>query len=255
VTTYGRFAYLNAPLPLAIAHRGGAGDWPENTLPAFQSAVDLGFGYVETDVHATRDGALVAFHDESLDRVTDASGLIRELSWEEVSRARVDGREPIPLFEDILGNFPQVRVNIDPKHDTAVEPLVEAIKRTNALDRVCIGSFSDRRLRRIRKALGTRLCTSMGPLGVAKTKAAGFGAPFEMAAPCVQVPVRRGPVTIVDDRFIRGAHRLGLQVHVWTIDDPEEMHELLDLGVDGIMTDHPKVLRGVLEQRDEWHGH
>jgi glycerophosphoryl diester phosphodiesterase len=167
----------------------------------------------------------------------------------------VDGREPIPLFEDILGNFPQVRVNIDPKHDTAVEPLVEAIKRTNALDRVCIGSFSDRRLRRIRKALGTRLCTSMGPLGVAKTKAAGFGAPFEMAAPCVQVPVRRGPITIVDDRFIRGAHRLGLQVHVWTIDDPEEMHELLDLGVDGIMTDHPKVLRGVLEQRDEWHGH
>jgi glycerophosphoryl diester phosphodiesterase len=95
----------------------------------------------------------------------------------------------------------------------------------------------------------------MGPLGVAKTKAAGFGAPFEMAAPCVQVPVRRGPITIVDDRFIRGAHRLGLQVHVWTIDDPEEMHELLDLGVDGIMTDHPKVLRGVLEQRDEWHGH
>jgi glycerophosphoryl diester phosphodiesterase len=255
VTTYGRFAYLNAPLPLAIAHRGGAGDWPENTLPAFQSAVDLGFGYVETDVHATRDGALVAFHDESLDRVTDASGLIRELSWEEVSRARVDGREQIPLFEDILGNFPQVRVNIDPKHDTAVEPLVEAIKRTNALDRVCIGSFSDRRLRRIRKALGTRLCTSMGPLGVAKTKAAGFGAPFEMAAPCVQVPVRRGPITIVDDRFIRGAHRLGLQVHVWTIDDPEEMHELLDLDVDGIMTDHPKVLRGVLEQRDEWHGH
>ena len=254
MTRYGRFSYLNAPLPLAIAHRGGAGDWPENTMPAFESAVELGFGYVETDVHATRDGALVAFHDESLDRVTDRTGLIRELPWSEVSQARVDGTEPIPLLEDLLGHFPTLRVNIDPKHDTAVSSLVDVLRRTDAIDRVCVGSFSDRRLRRIRKALGPRLCTAMGPLGVAKLVAGGYGVPFEMRAPCAQVPVRRGRVTIVDDRFVRGAHRLGVQVHVWTIDDPVEMHRLLDLGVDGIMTDRPKVLRTVLEERDEWHG-
>jgi glycerophosphoryl diester phosphodiesterase len=221
-------------------------------MPAFQSAVDLGFQYVETDVHATRDGTLVAFHDESLDRVTDRTGLIRELTWSEVAEARVDGREEIPLLEDILGSFPQVRVNIDAKHDAAVEPLVDVVRRTNALDRVCVGSFSDRRLRRIRAALGPRLCTSMGPLDVAKLKAAGFGVPFEMRVPCAQVPIRRGRVPIVDERFVRGAHRLGLQVHVWTIDDPAEMHHLLDLGVDGIMTDAADVLKQVLDERLVW---
>jgi glycerophosphoryl diester phosphodiesterase len=252
VSTYGRYSFLNAPLPLAIAHRGGAGDWPENTMPAFESAVDLGFQYVETDVHATRDGTLVAFHDESLDRVTDRTGLIRELTWAQVAGARVDGREEIPLLEDILGSFPQIRVNIDAKHDTAVGPLVEVVRRTNSLDRVCVGSFSDRRLRRIRAALGQRLCTSMGPLDVAKLKAVGFGVPFEMRAPCAQVPLRRGRLPIVDERFVRGAHRLGLQVHVWTIDDPVEMARLLDLGVDGIMTDQPDALRGVLIDRGLW---
>jgi glycerophosphoryl diester phosphodiesterase len=254
VSPLAKFGYLDAPQPLAIAHRGGAGDWPENTMPAFESAVEIGFRYVETDVHATRDGTLVAFHDESLDRVTDRTGLIRELPWSEVAAARVDGREEIPLLEDLLGHFPTVRVNIDAKHDSAVGPLVEVLRRTSSLDRVCVGAFSDRRLRRIRKLLGPRLCTSMGPLGVARLKAASFGVPFESHPPCAQVPVRRGPVTVVDERFVRGAHRVGVQVHVWTIDDPAEMHRLLDLGVDGIMTDLPRVLRSVLAERGEWSG-
>ena len=254
MTRDGRFTYLDTPLPLAIAHRGGAGDWPENTMPAFEAAVGLGFTYVETDVHATSDGVLVAFHDESLDRVTDRTGLIRDLTWSEVSAARVDGREPIPLLEDILGHFPDVRVNIDAKHDTAVDPLVEVVRRTGVIDRICIGSFSGRRLRRIRTALGPGLCTSMGPVEVAMLKLAGFGVPVAMRAPCAQVPVRQGPFRVVDARFVRGAHRRGVQVHVWTIDDPAEMHRLLDLGVDGIMTDHPKALRSVLEERGEWRG-
>jgi glycerophosphoryl diester phosphodiesterase len=247
-----QFPYLRAPGPIAIAHRGGAGDWPENTMPAFESAVEIGFGYVETDVHATLDGVLVAFHDESLDRVTDRTGLIREMTWDEVSEARVDGREPIPLLEDILGTWPRLNVNIDPKHDSAVDPLVEVIARTGSVDRVCVGSFSDKRLRRIRRAVGPRLCTSLGPVGIARLKAASFGVPFEFKVPCAQVPRRQKSFTIVDDRFVRGAHRLGLQVHVWTIDDPDEMRRLLDLGVDGIMTDHPSVLRDVLVDRGEW---
>jgi glycerophosphoryl diester phosphodiesterase len=247
------FEFLDHPGPLAFAHRGGAGDWPENTMPAFEHAVALGYRYVETDVHVTSDGILVAFHDESLDRVTDRTGLIRELPWSEVARARVDGREPIPLFEDVLGTWPQVRINIDPKHDTAVEPLIEAIARTGAVKRVCIGAFSDRRLDRVRAALGPELCTSLGPKGIAKLKAASFGARLSLPAPCAQVPVRAKGVTVTDERFVAGAHRLGLQVHVWTIDDSAEMHRLLDLGVDGIMTDRPAVLREVLEQRGQWH--
>lgn len=244
--------FLDHPGPLAFAHRGGAGDWPENTMPAFEGAVALGYRYVETDVHVTADGVLVAFHDESLDRVTDRTGLIRELPWSEVSRARVDGRESIPLLEDLLGTWPDLRVNIDPKHDSSVEPLIDAVVRTGALDRVCIGSFSDRRLARIREALGPRVCTSLGPRGIAKLAAAGYGVPARLPSPCAQVPVRAGRITVTDARFVRTAHRLGLQVHVWTIDDPAEMVRLLDMGVDGIMTDRPAVLRRVLEDRGQW---
>lgn len=247
--------FLDHPGPLAFAHRGGAGDWPENTMPAFEGAVALGYRYVETDVHATADGVLVAFHDESLDRVTDRAGLIRELPWSEVARARVDGREPIPRFEDLLGAFPDLRVNVDPKHELSVDPLVEAIRRTGSARRVCVGAFSDSRIARVKAGVGPELCTSLGPRGTARVKAAAFGAPAgRLGGECLQVPVAAKGVTLVDERFVATAHRLGLQVHVWTIDDPDEMVRLLDLGVDGIMTDRPAVLREVLEGRGEWVG-
>ena len=132
-------------------------------MPAFAGAVALGYRYVETDVHVTADGVLCAFHDERLDRVTDAEGLIRELPWSTVSEARVDGLEPIPRLEDLLDAWPELRVNIDPKHDSAVDALAETLSRTGAVERVCIGSFSDRRIARLRHLLGPRLCTSLGP--------------------------------------------------------------------------------------------
>lgn len=245
--------FLDHPGPIAMAHRGGAGDWPENTMPAFEAAVRLGYRYVETDVHVTADGVLLAFHDERLDRVTDQRGLIRELTYAQVKRARVAGREPIPRLTDILCTWPDLRVNIDPKHDTAVEPLAAVLASTKALDRVCVGSFSDKRLARLRQRFGPRLCTSLGPKGVARLRAASFGAPSgRFDANCVQVPLG-GRVRLVDDRFVQTAHGRGLAVHVWTIDDPEQMHALLDLGVDGIMTDRPAVLRQVLEERGTWH--
>jgi glycerophosphoryl diester phosphodiesterase len=245
--------FLAHPGPLAFAHRGGAGDWPENTMPAFEGAVRLGFRHLETDVHVTADGVLVAFHDDRLDRVTDRQGLIRDLPWSEVARARVDGREPIPRFEELLEAFPDVHVNVDPKHDSAEDALVEVLGRGDTLERVCVGAFSDRRLARLRSSLGPGLCTSLGPAGVARLRAAASGLPGgRFVSRCVQVPVRAGRVTIVDRRFVDAAHRRGLQVHVWTVDDPDEMARLLDLGVDGIMTDRPAVLRGVLEARGEW---
>lgn len=248
-----RFAFLDHPGPLAFAHRGGAGDWPENTMPAFEGAVQMGYRYVETDVHVTADGVLLAFHDETLDRTTDRVGLIRDLPWREVKRARVQGLEPIPLLEDLLGAWPDLRVNIDPKHDSAVEPLVTAITRTGATSRVCVGSFSDRRLRRVRRLLGRALCTSLGPIGTARVRAASVGAPAgRFPAGCVQVPTNFKGLKIVDERFVTTAHERDLQVHVWTVDDPQTMSELLDLGVDGIMTDRPAVLKEVLQGRGEW---
>jgi glycerophosphoryl diester phosphodiesterase len=241
--------------PLAFAHRGGAGDSPENTMPAFEAAVALGYRHLETDVHLTADGVLLAFHDESLDRVTDRTGVIAELPWSEVRRARVDGREPIPRLDDLLGAWPDVFVNIDPKHDRTVEPLADAIERAGAIERVGIGSFSDRRIARLRARLGGRLCTSLGPAGVARLRAASFGVPAgRFPSQCVQVPPTTRGLALVDRRFIRTAHHHGMQVHVWTIDDPDEMHRLFELGVDGIMTDRPRVLRDVLTARGQWHG-
>ncbi len=222
-------------------------------MPAFAGAVALGFRYVETDVHVTSDGVVLAFHDERLDRVTDRTGLIHELPYAEVATARVDGTEPIPLLVDLLSSWPDLRVNIDPKHDGVVEPLAELLRRAGAVDRVCIGSFSDRRLDRLRAMLGPQLCTSMGPKAVARLRVAGFGCRrWTPPAPCVQVPPTVKGIPLVDERFLRTAHELGVAVHVWTIDEEPEMRRLLDLGVDGLLTDRPALLRRVLEERGEW---
>ncbi|WP_421120004.1 glycerophosphodiester phosphodiesterase [Aquihabitans daechungensis] len=246
--------FLDHPGPLAFAHRGGAGDWPENTMPAFEGAVALGYRYVETDAHVTADGICLAFHDDRLDRVTDRTGIIAELSYQEVRQARVDGREPIPLLEDLIGAFPDVRVNIDPKHDAAVDALAAVIERTGAIDRVCVGSFSDQRITRLRAALGPRLCTSLGPKAIARLRGGSFGLPAgRIDGGCAQVPHKYKGVAVTDRRFVERSHAAGLQVHVWTIDDPTEMHDLLDLGVDGIMTDRPAVLRDVLRSRGAWY--
>jgi glycerophosphoryl diester phosphodiesterase len=241
--------YLDWDGPIPFAHRGGASDAPENTMPAFEYAVNLGYRYVETDVHVTADGVLVAFHDDDLGRVTDRTGSIASLPWSEVRRALVDGVAPIPMLEELLGAWPDLRVNIDCKTDRAVEALVSTIQRTNALHRVCLGAFSDRRIRSLRSRLGPSVCTALGPLGVAALRYVGVR---RVGAQTAQVPVRHGRLTVVDRRFVANAHRAGVQVHVWTIDDDAEIDQLLDLGVDGIMTDRPPVLKAVLQRRGVW---
>ncbi len=146
-----------------------------------------------------------------------------------------------------------MRINIDPKHDAAVDPLVDLIERTGTIDRVCIGAFSDRRLARVRQRLGPQVCTSMGPRQVARFLVASRGLPSgTFSAACIQVPVKRGPVPLVTERVVAAAHDRGLQVHIWTVNDADEMRALLDLGVDGIMTDRADVLKAVLQERGEW---
>jgi glycerophosphoryl diester phosphodiesterase len=222
-------------------------------MPAFEAAVRLGYRYLETDVHVTSDGVLVAFHDDHLARVTDREGVIGDLPWSEVRRARVAGREQIPLLEELLASFPDARINVDCKHDAAVDALAEVLHRTNALDRVCLAAFSDRRLGRLRVRVGHEVAVSLGPKGVARLRAASFGLPSgRLPAHCAQVPPGRGHARIVDERFVRAAHARGLQVHVWTIDDADQMRDLLDLGVDGIMTDRPALLKQVLADRGQW---
>lgn len=241
--------FLDWPGPIPFAHRGGASDAAENTMEAFEFAVNLGYRYVETDVHVTNDGVLVAFHDDDLGRVCDRPGLISTMAWNEVSAAVVEQTSSVPMLEEILGTWPDLRVNIDCKSDRAVPGLVSAIRRTGSLERVCIASFSDRRIARLAALLGVGTCTALASRGVAALR---VGAPVRGAALCAQVPVKHGPVTVVDQRFIERAHRRGIQVHVWTVDSPDEMARLLDLGVDGIMTDRPIVLRDVLRHRGAW---
>jgi glycerophosphoryl diester phosphodiesterase len=249
-----RYAFLDHPGPIAFAHRGGAGEHPENTMAAFAHAVALGYRYLETDAHVTRDGVLVAFHDHVLDRVTDRRGVVAELSWREVRATRIAGVHEVVRLDELLDAFPEQRFNIDPKHDAAVDRLVDVLSRAKALERVCVAAFSDARLARIRRLAGPSLCTGAGPREIARLRLASAGVPVRApSVPCVQVPrsVRRVPLT--DRRFVAHAERNGTAVHVWTVDDPAEMHRLLDAGVRGIMTDRPAVLRDVLVQRGEWH--
>lgn len=249
-----RHPFLDRPGPLAFAHRGGAAEGLENTVVAFRRAVDLGYRYLETDVHATSDGRLVAFHDDTLDRVTDGRGRIADLTWEQVRRVRVGGREPVPLFADLLAEFPQARWNIDVKADAALAPLLAELERADAWERVCVGAFDERRVARAQALAGPRLATSLGTGGVRGVRLRSWGVPHPVrrAAVCAQVPIRHGRIRVVDGAFVRAAHRLGMQVHVWTVNDAETMGALLDLGVDGIMTDHIELLREVLSGRGAW---
>jgi glycerophosphoryl diester phosphodiesterase len=247
--------YLDAPLPLAFAHRGGAAAGDENTMAAFERAVGLGYRYVETDVHATGDGVPVVFHDARLDRLTGQTGRIGDLRWADLTTVRVGGAAVIPRLEDVLGAWPEVRFNVDVKVDAGVEPTVSAVRRVAASDRVLLASFSDARLARLRATAGPGAATSLGMRGVARLRVAALtGMPLRLPPGVVaaQVPVKYARVRVLDGRFLRYAHRLGLQVHVWTIDDPAEMADLLDLGVDGIMTDHVDVLRDVYAHRGLW---
>ncbi|MCA0145564.1 glycerophosphodiester phosphodiesterase [Blastococcus sp. LR1] len=253
-----RFAYLDAPTPLAMAHRGGAIEHLENTMPAFQACVDLGYQYLETDVQVTADGVLVAFHDPTLERVTGQSGRIDSLTWAQVSEARIGGREPIVRLEDLLAAWPDVRFNLDIKAAGVLAPLVRLVHRLKVADRICLGSFSDARIAAARRLFGPAVCTSLGPRGVAalrlssySPRAAGL---VRMPAGCAQVPLQLGGRALVDERFVSAAHARGLQVHVWTVDDPVEAEAMLDLGVDGIMTDRPAMLRELLEKRGQWNG-
>ena len=247
-----RHPFLNHNGILAFAHRGDQESGPENTMIAFEGAVRLGFEYIETDVQATSDGVLVTFHDDNLERVTDQTGRIDQITWSKLRHAKVRGIAPIPTLEEVLGDFPDLRFNIEPKSNIAVELLIKVIHRTAAQDRICIGSFSDRRLRKIRTILPD-VCTSMGSLETTKARLYSIGFPVSsIGADCVQVPVQWRGIRIIDQRFVRAMKKRGLQVHVWTVNEPSEMHRLINLGVDGLMTDCPSRLRTVLLDRGLW---
>ncbi len=262
-----RHPYLDGPYPRAYAHRGwhlGELAGLENTFAAFSRAVDEGFGYLELDVHASLDGVAVVHHDATLDRTTDGAGRLSERSAAELVEVKVRGREPIPLLEQVLADLPDTRITIELKSAAVVPPMLAVLEKLDAWNRVCIGGFNESWLAAARAGGGDRLCTSM-----AYTSALGLRSrawldrlpsplsrlpSLPVSGNLAQLPHRYGALTVVDEAFLRTAHASGREVHVWTVNDPSEMVELLDLGVDGLLSDRPDLLREVLRGRGEWHG-
>ena len=255
-----RYAYFDEPFA-CMAHRGGylepADAARENSLYAFGRAIQTGFRYLETDVHATLDGQLVAFHDSVLDRVTDATGVVADLPLKTVRRALIGGRDPIPTLDEVLESFPEASINIDIKAPGAVEPLVASLRAHRAENRVCVASFSAARLNRFRRLMGPRVATGLASPSVAW---AAYVPLLPRLLPpsgqVFQVPmtqsVRRREVRVLTQRLIAAARANDVRVHVWTINDPRQMHDLIDLGVDGLIADRIDVLREVAIDRGLW---
>jgi glycerophosphoryl diester phosphodiesterase len=258
--------FLEGLRPLAFAHRGGSKLWPENTMVAFQRAVQLGCRYLETDLRTTKDGVMVTIHDETLDRISDGSGPVHALTLAELKRLdagyrfSLDGDQTfpfrgkgitVPTLAEVTQAFPDICLNLDikQKEPPLVEALATFIEEQGAHDRTLAGSFHDRILKEFRQLTGGRVATSAASREARlfwlanRLRLTRFLRP---AYDALQVPARQGSLPVVDRRFVQAAHRLGIQVHVWTVDEREEMHRLLNLGVDGLMSDRPDLLLDVL---------
>lgn len=257
--------YFLGPRPLAFAHRGGANAWPENTLLAFKGAIELGFTHIETDVHLSRDGHLVCFHDDRLERTTNGEGFVRDHSLEELRALDaayhfqdVEGRHSlraqgvqIPTLDEALALSETVRFNIEikPRDPVAVEGLVQLVFDRGLEDRVLIAAAEDSTNRMIRRRVQGEIATSPGAKEIFLFWALarlGLSRLWKPSFDALQVPITHGPLRVVEPRFIAAARAHGIAVHVWTIDKESEMRELMELDVDGIMTDEPERLLRVL---------
>jgi glycerophosphoryl diester phosphodiesterase len=242
----------------AIAHRGGGGPL-ENTLEAFAGAVAQGYDHLETDLHVTRDGALVISHDATLARVAGEPRAIADLTLAELREVRVGGREPVPTFVELVDAFPDARLTVDLKCDAALAPLIRVLERRPELfDRMCVGAFSTARVTEIRDRFGARLMTAATPREVLRLLVAvrlRRRLP-RLQAGCVAVPERYPQVgrglPVGDARLVEALQEAGLAPHVWTVNDPVRMRALIGMGVSGIVTDELGLLRQELEAAGRW---
>jgi glycerophosphoryl diester phosphodiesterase len=251
--------------PLVIAHRGGAGSFPENTLYAFEQSWKLGIDVLETDVRETADGKLVLLHDRTVNRTTDGEGNISEMTLETAKNLNAgykfstdggqnfplrDQKITIPTLEEIFTALPQAKFNIEMKNEseTIAASLCETIRKYKMTEKVVAASFSQSNLDKFRR-LCPEVATSASTSEVTKFLTyykTGLGENFSPQMSALQVPLRLGAIEVVSKEFVETARKLNLQVHVWTINKPEDMQKLIELGVDGIMTDYPDRLLEVV---------
>jgi len=239
---------------MAVAHRGGAALGAENTVQAFQRAVDMGFRYLETDVRMTSDGVCVAFHDRDLSRVTGTRGTIDALTWREAQQVTVLGSGRVPRLEELLRAWPHARWILDIKQPSALPTLAEIVREARATDRVCLAGAWDAHMARARELLGHQVATTVGWRELARLITATDPRPnTPTAATFAHVPLRFGSVHLPTPRLLARARERGLRLLVWGVDDTRQVHRLLDDGIDGIITDHTHLLRDALIARGQWH--
>jgi len=238
--------YLDVPGVAISAHRGGSIEAPENTIESFKYSIELGSSYIETDVQLSSNGIPYIFHDDDLKRLFGKNIIFNSLHSDEIDELILFDKYKIPTLESTLQKFPDTLFQIDVKTDEVVLPTMEVIKKTNSTDKVCIASFSSKRLQQVHK-LYPEICLSMGPFEVMKLLLASFGL-YRKKVPgnCLQIPIYQYGIKLVTKRFINYIHSIGLKIHVWTINDEDTMQKLIDLGVDGIITDRPKTLKDLL---------
>ena len=254
--------YLSAEYPLRFAHRGSRVLWPENTAEAFQGAVDLGYTYLETDVRITRDGVVVVFHDETLERTTNGAGPVDRWDFADLQQLdaaywfdEADGYPRrgtgvrVRALAEVFELWPEAHFNIDLKGPDLEWVVADLIKRHSMEHKTLIGSFVDHRIARFRRITRGGVATSAGPGSVlAMVTASRFGRNVPTRAQAYQLPFDYRSVPI-DRRLIAAIHAAGAQLHTWTVNEAVDMHRLLDLGVDGIVSDRPDVLNDVIRDR------
>ena len=231
-----------------LAHRGGAEESNENTLESFDYSQSLGCEFIETDVQVSSDGIPYIFHDDDLKRILNNPIRFDSLSSNEIDELSIFNSCKIPKLSDALLRFPNLCFQIDFKTDEVVMPALDVINEMNVFDRVCIASFNSKRLQNVR-SLYPDLCISMGPNEVFKTLLARFNLyKGDVPGDCLQIPMSYYGIKIVSKRFVDFIHSRGLKIMIWTINDIKTFKYLIDLGVDGIITDKPKLLFKTIEE-------
>ena len=245
------------------AHRGASAELPENTMPAFARAVEIGVDALETDVHVTRDGQLIIAHDPTAARMTGVQAAWRDLDLADTRRFDAgwgfladNGARPfagkaigVPAFEEVLDAFPGMRINVDLKGDRAVAIMLDLIRRKRADDRVTIASFALRTLVEVRRrGYGGETALSQGEVATLLGLPAMLWRQLPFTGTAAQVPVRAGRIRFDRPAFIAKCHSIGLRIDFWTVDDRDQAARLLELGADGIITNDPRALRPLFQQ-------
>ena len=242
-------SYLNYSGLAVLAHRGGSIESLENTIESFHYSISLGCKFIETDVQVSSDGIPYIFHDETLKRLTGISKKFSSLDSNEIDRLRIFKSHKIPRLDEALKTFPDTYFQIDVKTDEVAMPALDVIYQRNAQDRVCIASFNSKRLLRVHNKYPD-ICLSMGPNEVGKMLLSSYGLyKNNIIGDCLQIPIYYYGIKVVTKRFVDFIHNKGLKICVWTINDEKTFKTLIEMKVDGIITDKPKLLYEVLNSQ------